>query len=270
METIAEIRDGLIAEYQALQVEQLKPMPKNSRNRHRHVQMVRTYQRKNHILAPVSSLHPLRMKIAKQEKEERKHSKYEKKYPQTFKLSTLAEIGSILPPEKVEGEERIINGENQMIHIKPVPRTGCRIFFDTIAQAFIDDAARRGNQMDIVEARSRADKRLVYLYGRKFRMSQVIRDIARLREYPELQDMPLLKLLSMCKKDKKLDKKAETVAPTERTEKVKQIKKKLCEFVIIEPPQLIPNASLTAQDVIISRTQTHMPNSQNALMFERC
>lgn len=250
----AEIRELRITEYQALQVEQLRPMPKTSRNAHRYIKLVRSYQRKNGLLAPVSTLRPTKIGIAPARTTGRKIGKYEKRYPQTFRLSSFAEIGSILPPEEMEGEERIINGENQIIQIKPVPKTGCRVFFDVVAQAFIDDAASRGKQMDIVEARSKADKRLLYLFGRKYRMNEVIRAVYKLKEYPELQDMSLLKLLSLCKKDKQPVKKPETVAPTPRTEAVKQQKKKMCEYVIIEPPQLIPNASLTAQDVIDIRS----------------
>lgn len=241
--TIEDIK----TEYAALQSEQLAPMPKTNRNRHRYVEIVRQYQQKNGLLTPVSMLRPLKVKIAQPEKV-RKPSKYEKKYSHTYRLSSFAEIGAILGPEEVTPETRDLYNQKQTIHIKPVPRTGCRVFFDMLGQAFID----AGKAKDIIEGRSKADKRLVYLFGRKFKMHQVIKAIALLKETPEYSTFTLYELLKVLKPQRKAKKQPETIAPTERTEAIKARSKKLCEFVIIESPQLIPNASLTAQNVIFT------------------
>ncbi len=236
MTTIEQIR----ADYEANQVMQLAPAKKTNKNRHRHVEIIRQYQTKNHLLTPVSMLKPLKVKIAPAKKEE-------KKVNQIIKLNSFEQLAEILPLEDETPELREIGNKAQVIYNKPVNKTGCRIFFDMLAESYI----KEGKARDIIEGRSKADKRIVYLFGRNVKMNQVIRAIQDLRdEKAEFSLVPLYYCLKELRPVRKQTKKAELTAVTELQDKAKARKIKLCEYVVKETPQLIPNASMTAQDTI--------------------
>jgi hypothetical protein len=115
-----------------------------------------------------------------------------------------------------------------------------REFFDEVTKLI--EAEMPG--LSIEEYRVKADYTIQRASGKPYSMQRVIDEVNKLRDYPEFVGFNTLQLLR--KLQKFPGKKAKKQTETQRSQEIKRLKTKLGDYLPPQPPQLIPNASMTA------------------------
>jgi hypothetical protein len=217
-ETREAVRQEIIDNYLLAQVEGLRPALKLTIKHRRHyTSRIYNIQRRNHELAPPAG--------------------------------KPGKIGSSEPLTPIDTRPRPGRTAYSYIPMKITHRPLKRVFTEQeiLFREFFNEVTAQVQQekqdLTIEEARVKADYAIQRASGKPYSMQRVIDEVNKLREYPELCQFNTLQLLRKLQSITRNKGKKHT--ESQRSQEIKRLKTKLGEYIPPQPPQLLPNASLT-------------------------